>query len=113
MTDIQQRIKQSALATLDILDDVLRKLAPPPAANRPPLIVVSRQLANMLGVWHFCAEITCRRARPARPRSAILPTRPGGQRQRGGVTKSRRKQNGGSPWRRRLQGLYEGRPPPG
>jgi hypothetical protein len=38
MTDIQQRIEQSALATLDIIDDVLRKLAPPPAlsvARRP------------------------------------------------------------------------------
>lgn len=66
MNDIQQRIKQSSHVMLDIVDDMLRKLAPPPAASRPPLIVARRQLANTLGVWHFCAEITCQRARCCR-----------------------------------------------
>ena len=34
MTDMQQRIKQTSFAMLDILDDLLRKLAPPPAVSR-------------------------------------------------------------------------------
>ena len=62
MTDIQQRIKQSTHVMLDIIDDMLRKLAPPPAASRPPLIVERRALANTLGLWQFCAQHNCRRA---------------------------------------------------
>jgi hypothetical protein len=64
---IQNRnhIQRIAREVLDGLDRVLDAMTPPPA-NKPPLSVVRRQTANMLGLARLCANNTCRRARCCR-----------------------------------------------
>jgi hypothetical protein len=64
--DIRARIDRAQHRLLDLVERQLDAFeAPPPAPAAPPA-VVRRQLSNTLGLWRFCAEQKCRRARCCR-----------------------------------------------
>ena len=77
-TDPRARINMIAHRVLDAVDAVLATLARAPEERRASVAVERRQAANFLGLWQFCAERTCRRARCCRgePSQCLRTTLP-------------------------------------
>jgi hypothetical protein len=60
-TIIRDRIKHMQSRVLDEVDRILDRMSTP-ALPAPPLAVVRRRAANLLGLWKFCDNSRCRRA---------------------------------------------------
>jgi hypothetical protein len=61
---LRARIDAIHTQMFDVIERMLAQLAAP-QANASPL-AARRQLANTLGLWHFCAQSKCRRSRCCR-----------------------------------------------